>query len=254
MASKSSGGRRPISSLHSFEAGRVAATARASAASACAPVSSTNAPCFINVCAEHQASGAALTGVADLREGLGDTDVSADVGGAPKGCVRSPQTARSSPARAICASTTVRRRTSCTTRPRRRATREREAWLGCPLRPRIAARLGATRRSRRRARSRRRHPRARARATRSSCAVGSAASSRTIWVRHHCPRPSRSGTCATIPAACRSSSQRCTLLRCARTNRARSRPPRGTLPQAITGANPTTSCSTEVANRPDRPA
>ncbi len=253
-ASKSPGERRPISSLHSFEAGRATTTARAPAASACAPVLSTNARFFINACAAHQASGAALPGVADLRERFGDPDVSADAGGAPEGCVRSPQPSRSSPARAICESTAARRRTSCTTRPRARATRARDARAGTPLRPRIAARLGATRHARRRARSRRRQPRARTRTTRSSCAVGSPAASSTICVRHHCPRPSRSGTCATSPAACKSSSQRCTLLRCARTNRARSERSRGTWPQPITGANPTTSCSTDVANRPDRAA
>ena len=54
-----------------------------------------------------------------------------------------------------------------------------------------------------------------------ACPTASAASS-TICVRHHDPSPSRSGSCTTRPAACRSSSQRCTLRRCARTNRARS--------------------------------
>jgi hypothetical protein len=71
-------------------------------------------------------------------------------------------------------------------------------------------------------------------------------------VRHHNPCPSRSGSCATTPAVSRSSSQRCTLLRCARTNRARSSRSRGTAPQPITGANPTTSCSIDVANRAER--
>ena len=81
---------------------------------------------------------------------------------------------------------------------------------------------GATRPRRRRARSRHRQPRARRPAPRSSSVVGTGAGSSTICVRHHSPSPSRSGSCTTSPAACRSSSQRCTLRRCARTNRARS--------------------------------
>ena len=40
-------------------------------------------------------------------------------------------------------------------------------------------------------------------------------------MRHQRPSQSFSGSCATRPAACRSSSQRCTLRRCARTKRAR---------------------------------
>ena len=94
-------------------------------------------------------------------------------------------------------------------------------------------RLGATRPRRRRARSRPRHPRARFCAACSSLVDGVGAGSSTICVRHHSPSPSRSGSCTTKPAACRSSSQRCTLRRCARTNLA----PLGTIARDRTPAH-----------------
>ena len=83
---------------------------------------------------------------------------------------------------------------------------------------------------------------------------GAGAASSTICVRHQRPPSSRSGSSATRPAASRSSSHRCTLRRWARTNRARSARPRGTLPHPITGASPTTSCAIDVAYRADRAA
>jgi hypothetical protein len=100
-----------------------------------------------------------------------------------------------------------------------------------------------------RRRSRVFQPRARRRAHCNSAAVGVPGSRSTICVRHQTPSPSRSGWCTTRPATCRSSSQRCTLRRCARMNAARRTRSCGTGPQPITGANPTTNCPIEVAYR-----
>ena len=136
---------------------------------------------------------------------------------------------------------------------RARAARRRTGALGVALRPRIAPRLGATRPRRRRARSRRRHPRARrardaqllarrlgrAPAARSACAT----TARGCRARAHArPRPRPAGRPASAARSCDARA------RTAPAPRARA----GRVPQPITGANPTTSCSTDVANRPDR--
>ncbi len=176
----------------------------------------------MTVGAEHGGADAPPRDVTELRVPFGDTDGSADGGGAPKGCVKSLQAARTASASAISTSTRSRRRASCKPTRRSIATCDRRRAVGTPLRPRIPPRLGATRPRRRRARSRPRQPRARLRAAWSSGGAGVGAASSTICVRHHNPSASRSGSCATRPAACRSSSQRCTLRRWARTNRARS--------------------------------
>ena len=173
--------------------------------------------------AGHLAIDPSARDVSDLRERLGETGEGADVGGAPKGCVKSLQPLRSAAASAICASTAARRRALVQAdvalardpRTARRGSAPRCAH-GC--RPgsappgRVAAARARANATRERA--------ARDLAARAASAPG--AGSSTIWVRHHSPSPSRSGSCATRPAACRSSSQRCTLRRCARTNRARS--------------------------------
>ena len=142
------------------------------------------------------------------------------------------------------------------------ASRPRAAPAALVSRDSACARAGGSppaasrdRRRRRRARSRARQPLARSRgdpqllrgrlgrraAARSACATSG-------------PRDRARARARPRRRACRSSSQRCTLLRCARTNRARSRRPVGTVPQPITGANPTTSCSIEHAKRAERAA
>ena len=243
---------RPITWLRCF--GGAAGRAGSRAARARTPVPAANAGVSVSVCAELAAAGAEPRGAGARSTRSEDSMASADVGGAPKGCVRSPRSSARVRATRICPSTCARRRASCAALARARASRRRVARCGADARARIVARPCARRVLRRRKCSRVRQPRARRSATLSSSQVGSGAASSTICVRHHQPRASRSGSCATTPAACRSSSQRCTLLRCPRTNRARSGPPVGMAPQPITGANPTTSCSIEHANRPERAA